>query len=399
MNADAIRSRNDLELSTRLLEEPFVKTVVERLERAKEEGPTGVRRHLLATSVRLSRSMAPVLHQHADVCADKLGLKIPLEIYVYSSPQFNAACVKPEDGRLFVMFSSSLLEAFQDSELRFVMGHEIGHHIYGHHDIPIGYILRGEQKPPPALALQLFAWSRYAEISADRAGAHCAEDLESTARALFRLASGLTGNSIEFQLDEFLSQVDAMQTEDAEPGQGAPMEDWFSTHPFSPLRVKALKLYDESVLAHDGGNSVDTLEASVQTLMSLMEPSYLHGKTPVAESMRRLLFAGAIAVADASDGISKEEIEVFEQFFGSGAFSDKLDVEKIKAELDERIDNTRSEASHGQCTQVVRDLCVVARADGKATAAERTVVEDIARALGLSSTFVQCQFEGDCELD
>lgn len=399
MNADAIRSRNDLELARKLLDEPFVKDVLERLERDKEQGSSGVRRHLLATSVRLSSSMAPALHRHANVCTEKLGLDLPLEIYVYSSPTFNAACVKPEDGRLFVMFSSSLLEAFRDAELRFVMGHEIGHHVYGHHDIPIGYILRGEQKPPASLALQLFAWSRYAEISADRAGAHCAEDLEGVARALFRLASGLTGDAVEFQLDEFLSQVDAMQTEDAEPGQGAPMEDWFSTHPFSPLRVKALKLYQDSVLAREGGNSTDSLETSVQTLMSLMEPSYLEGKTRVAESMRRLLFAGAIAVADATDGISKEEEKVFEQFFGEGALSEKLDLEKVKAELEERIANTRDAASHGQCTQVVRDLCIVARADGHASIEEREVIDTIAAGLGLSSTFVSCQLEGECELD
>ena len=69
------------------------------------------------------------------------------------------------------MFSSSLLEAFNDSELLFVMGHELGHHVYDHHQIPIGYVLRGRQPPPADLALDLFAWARYAEISAERAGA------------------------------------------------------------------------------------------------------------------------------------------------------------------------------------------------------------------------------------
>lgn len=399
MDAETIRSRNDRELAEKLLSDSFVSNVVEQLNRAEQDGAGGVRRRLLATSVRLSRSMAPVLHEHADACAERLGLDIPLELYVYSSPSFNAACVKPEDGRLFIMFSSSLLEAFSDAELRFVMGHEVGHYIYGHHDIPIGYILKGRQKTPPALALQLFAWSRYAEISADRAGAHCAEDLGSIARALFRLASGLTGDVIEFQLDAFLSQVDEMQTEDAEPGQGAPTEDWFSTHPFSPLRVKALKMFDDSELAREGGTKTNILEANVQTLMGLMEPSYLESKTPVAETMRRLLFAGAIAIADATKGISEAEIEVFERFFGKDAFSDKLDIEKIKTELDERIAHTHDEASHGQSMQVLRDLCLIAQADGGVTNAERTVINHIATGLNLSPGFVDCQINCDRELD
>ena len=114
--------------------------------------------------------MAPDIAMMADECIEMLGVKLPLELYVYSSPQFNAACFKPENERLYVMFSSSLLEGFTSSELKFVMGHELGHHVYDHHAIPIGYLLRGNQRPDPQLALELFAWSRYAEISADRAG-------------------------------------------------------------------------------------------------------------------------------------------------------------------------------------------------------------------------------------
>ena len=399
MDATTIRARSDLELFNKLKEDPLVKKVNEQLEKAHNEGAQGIRRHLLATSVRLTPNMAPEINRLGDECSEKLGLDIPLEIYVYSSPQFNAACVKPEAGRLFIMFSSSLLEAFEGSELRFVMGHELGHHLYAHHDIPIGYILRGQQKPPPSLALELFAWSRYAEISADRAGAHCAHDLEGVARSLFKLASGLTGNLIKFNLDEFMGQVDDMQVEDAEPGQGAPMEDWFSTHPFSPLRVRALQLYNESTFAKKDGASVDTLEADVQTLMSLMEPSYLESQTDVAEAMRRLLFSGAVAVANASDGISEAEIEVFEKFFGKGSFSDKLDVERIIKRLDDRIANTVSEASHGQCTQVMRDLCVVARADGHVTTEETAVLKRIAKDLKLSVSFVDRCLEADVELD
>ena len=177
MDANQIRCRSDRELFDKLKTNPVVKAVNEQLEKQADKGASGIRRRLLATSVRLSSRMAPSIHALSAACSEKLGLDIPLEIYVYASPMFNAACVKPEDGRLFIMFSSALLESFEGAELGFVMGHELGHHLYSHHDIPIGYILKGQQRPPPGLALELFAWSRYAEISADRAGAHCAQDL------------------------------------------------------------------------------------------------------------------------------------------------------------------------------------------------------------------------------
>ena len=88
-------------------------------------------------------------------------------------------------------------------------------------------------------------------------------------RALFKLASGLSGRNIRFSLEDFLSQIDAMQFEDAQPGQGAPKEDWFSTHPFSPMRVKALQLFYDSELA-GGAVRKSELEAAVMGVMSLM---------------------------------------------------------------------------------------------------------------------------------
>jgi len=333
MQAADIRCANDLALYEKLKQHRDVKRVNEQIARHQAEGPTGIRRNLLSTSVRLTKGMAPDITKMADECIEKLGVELPLELYVYSSPQFNAACFKPEDDRLYVMFSSSLLEGFNSQELRFVMGHELGHHVYDHHAIPIGYLLRGQTRPDPQLALELFAWSRYAEISADRAGAHCAQNMDAVARSLFKLSSGLTSKVVEFSLDDFVAQVDDMENVGQEPGQGAPQSDWFSTHPFSPLRVKALKLFEQSTL-YGGTGSVDDLEMGVQAVLSLMEPSYLEAKTDTAEAMRRLLFAGLIAVADAKDGISETELEVFAKFFGKYAFSDKLDIEKIKQTLE-----------------------------------------------------------------
>ena len=71
------------------------------------QGPASIRRHLLSTSVRLTPAMSKSIHTMAEDCIERLGVNLPLELYVYASPQFNAACFKPEDDRLYVMFSSS----------------------------------------------------------------------------------------------------------------------------------------------------------------------------------------------------------------------------------------------------------------------------------------------------
>ena len=398
MQADDIRCDNDLALFEKLKDHIDVKRVNKEIAKHEAEGPTGIRRNLLSTSVRLTKGMAPEITKMADECIEKLGVELPLELYVYSGPQFNAACFKPEDDRLYVMFSSSLLEGFNSQELKFVMGHELGHHVYDHHAVPIGYLLRGQARPDPQLALELFAWSRYAEISADRAGAHCAQDMDAVATSLFKLSSGLTSKIVKFSLDDFVAQADDMQAFDQEPGQGAPQSDWFSTHPFSPLRVKALKLFEQSKL-YGGKQSKTDLEVGVQAVLSLMEPSYLEAKTDTAEAMRRLLFAGLITVADASNGISDKELEVFAKFFGKYAFSDKLDIEKIKLTLDNRIKEVMSKSSQTQAMQVMHDMCIMAHADGGVTAPERAVLEQVAEGLDIPSAFICRTVDADKELD
>ena len=399
MNADDIRYQNDLDMYNRLLENEDVVRVNKAIEKMEEAGPMGTRRRLLGTSVRLTRSMAPDIHRMADECVETLGMNIPLELYVYSSPQFNAACFKPEDGQLFVMFSSSLLEAFEGSELKFVIGHEFGHHVYRHHDIPIGYLLKGQQRPDPRLALDLFAWSRNAEVSADRAGALCARDLDGVARALFKLASGLSDKVIRFDLDEFLGQVDEMVQEDDEPGKGAPREDWFSTHPFSPLRVHALKLFHESELMSENGSTRENLEVGVHRLMSLMEPSYLDSRSEAATAMQRGLYAGAIVVADADGEITKEEIALFEKFFGEGEFSKELDLERIKSHLQDRIERMNEVTSETQRMQVLRDLCVMSEANGGTTEHQRAALDSMATSMRIPTSFICQSLEYDCEPD
>lgn len=391
LTAADLRCRNDLSMAETLLRNRLVIRVNEQIAKLEEGNPYSIRRRLLATSVRLSERMAPDLHRMTRDCIERLHMDTPLDLYSFASPQFNAMCFKPESGRLHVMFSSSLLEAFNEKELKFVVGHELGHHVYRHHDIPIGYLLNGQEKADPRLALSLFAWSRYAEISADRAGAHCARDIEGVSSALFKLASGLTGKTIRFSLEDFLAQVDEMQVLDSESASAVntqPKADWFSTHPFSPLRVKALQLFDRSVLAREGGSSIDELEIGVQTLMALMEPSYMEGRTKTAESMRRLLFAGALVVANADGRISEEEIAVFEKFFGESAFSDALDVAKLERELPGRIEAVKAEASDAQRLQVLRDLCLVVRAEDHDNQPERSKLREIAVALEVDPCFV-----------
>ena len=67
-------------------------------------------------------------------------------------------------------------------EIKFVIGHELGHLKYQHHKI----IKDQEKKSLPIFTIRLFEHSRYAEISADRCGLVVAESLDSAKKCIVK---------------------------------------------------------------------------------------------------------------------------------------------------------------------------------------------------------------------
>lgn len=394
-----LRARGDLDLYERLMQERDIQRAIERFD--KESGEMGARRQLLGTAMRLSPEMAPDVHEMMQSCRQTLGIELPVETYVYPSAAFNAAAVRPEGGLLLVMLSSSLLEAFEPDELKYVIGHELGHHLFEHHRIPTSALLAGDAPITAALALQLFAWQRYAEISSDRAGLVCAGGFEPVARGLFKLASGLRGGRIRILIDKFVSQIGDLQAEASrhEKADSRARADWFSTHPFSPLRLRAAELFAGSVLVKTGGSGIDQLERDVHDLMSLMDPSYLQEQSETAEAMRRMLFAGAVLVATAKGEADRQSLAVLEGLLGAGSVPTTLNRAAIEAELPKRVARVNEVVAPLRRTQIVRDLCVIARADGHVDEAEQQVIRDVATAMNVPAEVVASTMTCSTELD
>jgi len=390
MDAERLRAAGDRELADRLLGDREVKEAIKRIER--QAGEAGARRHLLGSAIRLTPEMAPDVHAILEACRASLGLESPVETFVYPEASFNAAAVRPENGQLMIILSSGLLEAFDPGELRFVAGHEFGHHLFEHHRIPVPLLADEAARLGQGLVLRIFAWQRYAEISADRAGVFCAGGIDAAAAALFKLASGLRGGRVQVRIDQFLAQAGDLRDEAERHGGNSegPRTDWFSTHPFSPLRLQAAERFARSELMAPGGMPVDELEAGVEDLMAVMRPSYLKERSGVAEAMRRLLFAGGIAVAAASGKIAETELKELERLLGPGSVPPELKPDVILRDLPSRIEAVNAGVPPLRRAQVIRDLCLIARADGRVDRAELKVIRDLASAIEVDPSVVDC---------
>lgn len=365
-----------------------------------EQNPDSTsRKTLLKNSLRLTRVLAPSLYEIGDRCKDVLGLNRKIEFYVYQSDSFNAACYPPDGDRLYIMVSSALIEKFDHEELLFVIGHEIGHAIFLHHKFPASSLMElGEAYLSPLHAMKLFAWKRNAEVSADRVGMLCCQDFEAAGRTFFKLSSGITAGAIDFKLKEYIKQfVDLEKVlEDSEVDP----EDWYSTHPFSPLRIKALEVFKDSETYHtligkEGGTiSEVAMEETIAKMMSLMEPIYLSGNTKHGDKIQKFIFWAGYLIAIADGEVYESEIEALSSIVDSDIFSELAqelegkDEDSVAGIVADMARDINALLSPMQKLNILRDLSIISAADGDIDLTEVGMLYGVAMLLSINTDFI-----------
>ena len=351
------------------------------------------RRALLADSIRLNRTMAPEVSRALAECRERLGFDQPVEIYVRPDPSFNAFCSRWRTGPVTVGFSSRLLECFSAGELRFVLGHELGHALFDHYGIPMPITATiediGGTLVSRAVQLKLFVWCRAAEVSADRAGLVCAGDAEVAATAFFKMACGMTGDSVRADLDAFASQVMSMASAPSATDDRRDDDDTldcFSTHPYTPVRVRALLAFARSrgfqhTIGGSGGElDAEAIEDIVERDLALMEPTYLEERGPESEKMRRLLYCAGVAVAAAHGDISETELAALRALLGARQTPPPADQDAVRAEMETLLGELAG-AALARRAQLVQHLTVIAGADGHVAEEEYAEMARIATRL------------------
>jgi Zn-dependent protease with chaperone function/Tfp pilus assembly major pilin PilA len=142
--------------------------------------------HLRAEAVRVGPDQLPELDATLrDVCA-RLGVTDVPALYVLQSGGLLNAFATRFAGRDFVVVYSEFLEALGPSspEMRFILGHELGH-IQSRHIVKQIFLAPGLFFPLAGPAYRR-AW----ETSCDRYGAFAAQDVDAAVRAMLVLGGG-----------------------------------------------------------------------------------------------------------------------------------------------------------------------------------------------------------------
>jgi uncharacterized tellurite resistance protein B-like protein len=401
---DRVRFESERQLYHALRGDRFLSPAAERLRKSNEEEAN--RRRLLASSLRITDRIIPSLMQRIELVKQITHLEgTEIETFIFNSPQYSASCMCFDNGNVFLLISSGLYTKLSERELLFIVGHEFGHVVYDHHLLPARAILAERGGCDAEHALKLMAWSRRAEISADRVGLLCCQDLDAAAKAFIKISSGLNEELVDFDLQGYVSQV--MDLEAISRTVRA-SEDLYATHPFNPIRIVALNRFWQShtlcdLLGHGPSRQTDReADARIHELLQFMDPD--------AASMERrnvaeCLVWGGLWVA-ASDGrIDEVEVSAVSQNVHPQIAKEAVTAIQKTAEPLKLIVERFQRAAQG-CRQlpppqrhaIVQQLIAVAKATLTVAAEEKKTLQEICTALKVNPAFpdkVLGQYEVD----
>ncbi|KAF0155434.1 MAG: metalloendopeptidase family M48 [Syntrophaceae bacterium] len=161
--------------------------------------------------------------------------------YISNDIGFNATTYfnRNEDEPHYIVFNSGLLEKHTEKEMRFVIGHELGHLIYKHADF--NYVVEYIHYSgfPNFIKKIHQLWSNLSEMSADRVGSLAVDAFDTAVSAMFKMSSGLDMESLQVNAKHFIAMNDKLVADMTTSRQNYLTE----THPANSLRIKALDVF------------------------------------------------------------------------------------------------------------------------------------------------------------
>jgi len=312
MDYDHIRIKFEQEIGKNLWELLEGDVISKIKNEAKVEKSGNYYKYLLeGHSFKLGADLLPELYRpFIDVC-EALNFTEPVEFYISNSPEFNAsASSSQEEGEPhLVNLNSGLVNALDEDELRFVIGHELGHIISKNIDIKgvIEFVFPNYQGIPLLLYNKISLWDKLSELTADRYGLIACGDPNKCISAFFKMSSGLGLNRFNLNFATFLEENEKLL-------ESFKKENTINvaSHPMNPIRIKALEYFAQStayksILENKSIEQDPALTSNMEELTNML----LVIRNSELDQHRSMFIASAgLVMAGVDEQMLKEEYEV-----------------------------------------------------------------------------------------
>ncbi|MGK7904786.1 MAG: M48 family metallopeptidase [Hormoscilla sp.] len=356
------------------------------------------KRYLLGTAVKITEALIPELYKLYQTCLERVGTGLQGNLYVQQSSDYNAG-VLAVGSRFDIILCSAIVKDFKPAEIAFVIGHELGHVLFAHNQIPVQQILAASERLSYQVTSLLFQWSRAAEISADRIGLLCSGSLASAANAFFKTSSGLCLDREEEIIHSLRSQYDEiarLSTAIVNP------HETFCTHPLIPIRFKSLELICLDIMAWR--NYKSKLKISWAQIDAEIEEVLLKTE-PLGKRILRLSFSqAAVALMMLSllyIAVSDGELNKHEEYFIreiQQQVAPELNLQEILAlckgdrgKFSKQVisDVSNNRVSRQEAETILQLGYAIARCDRPLSPAEIQAMEAICESLGCEVMLLQ----------
>lgn len=307
----------------------------------------------------------------------QLNFDEPVDFYITGDSTVNAFSLAAEDeGQPHIInVNSGLFDLMTQDELRFVIGHELGHLI--NRDTALGRLIQFVFPPnsnvPVSLLYKIRLHEQLAELVADRYGYMATKNLNVCVTAFFKMASGLDLEKMNVSIDVLLADNNRRL-------------DYFlhdkgisrASHPVNPIRVQALNLFANA-------DSEDKLKQGMDELISILLKV---GDTELDEHLARFIASAGIIVA-LSDGEMKED--EFNQILDSLAglqifprkYLEEMDINTMVDTFNHAVENILN-INPGMREGLLQYMIQIVMSDKKIVKEELTLLYEFGNSIGFS---------------
>lgn len=181
-------------------------------------------------SIEVTQQLTPQLYRSKRTLLEDLSLEnYDIRFFIYASSELQASCLALNPTSAVIRISSSFIDLLNENEIKFIIGHELGHLLFQHHgcssETSNNHI------------------SRLQELSCDRIGLLACGSLHDAISTMIKSSSGLGNKHLEIDVSYYIDQVNKID-------QNGHNARELSTHPAWLIRARSL-VHFQAILPHD----------------------------------------------------------------------------------------------------------------------------------------------------
>ena len=328
-------------------------------------------------SLKVQEDLLPDFYKLCHEVKERLHFDEPVDFYITGDSSVNAFSVAAEDEGEpnIVNVNSALFDLMTEDELRFVIGHELGHLINKDTRLTrlVHFVFPPEAAIPVSLQYKIRLHDQLAELVADRYGFMATNDLGVRVTAFFKMASGLDLVKMNVSIDALIADNNRRLNYFLKD-KGISR----STHPVNPIRVQALNLFATMPTQKELNDGMDEL---ISILLKV-------GNSELDEYTAQFIVSAGIIVANIDKALNMEEYNaIIENLAELKIFPRKFIDEVVSGDIMKTFNNSVEKilkVNPGMREDMLDYMIQIVISDRTISNEELDMLYDFGRNVGLS---------------